>query len=228
MKLWRVGHVFAEGGPATSEATVSDHRLAELNDQLARLDQAWTDWDRELFQAQRALEDAGMDRLEAATAMHRRQVDAFRDGTAPLDLDEVHQAVDELCGLYLCADQAQRRRMRGLLEGKERIRKYLHSYIGGRAASLLRSTGEPRWLELGLAAASIADQKVDYRDLLIALGRLWLAAEEVRLEPARHFSAVAEMSSTEPVYLNRSTRELLRGFSTSGYLKSIKRKDVEA
>lgn len=228
MKLWRVGHVFAEGGPATSEATVSDHRLSELKDQLARLDQAWTDWDRELFQAQKELEDAGMDRLEAAQVMHRRQVDAFRAGSTPVDLDQLHQVVDELCGLYLHAGEEQRQLIRSLMDGKERVRKYLHSYIGGRAASLVRSTGEPGWLDLGLAGASIANQKVDYRDLLIALGELWLAAEQVGLEPAGHFSAVAEMSSTEPVYGNRSTRELLRGFSTSGYLRSIKPKDVEA
>jgi hypothetical protein len=85
------------------------------------------------------------------------------------------------------------------------------------------STGEREWLRLGLAAASIADQKVDHRDLLICLGKLWLAAEETGIAPARLFSAVGRISSDEPVYGDRCTKDLLCGFRTSAYLKSIKR-----
>jgi hypothetical protein len=207
----------------SGEQTVSEKRLLEVDARLAGLNHLWVEWDRELLQAQRQLEAAGMDRLEAATAMHRRQVDAFRDGTAPFSLDELNEALDELCCLYLDGDRAQRVRIRGFFEDKDRLRKYLHSYTGGRAAALVRSTGERKWLRLGLAAASIADQKVDYRDLLISLGKLWSAAEEAGIAPARFFSAAGRISSDEPVYGNRSTRELLRGFRTSAYLKSIKR-----
>jgi hypothetical protein len=205
------------------EHNVSEKRLLEVDARLAGLHHLWVEWEGEHHEVQRQLEAAGMDRLEAATAMHRRQVDAFRDGTAPLSLDEVNEVLDELCSLYPDADHAQRLRIRGFFEDKDRLRKYLHSYVGGRAAALLRSTGERKWLRLGLAAASIADQKVDYRDLLICLGKLWSAAEEAGIAPARFFSAVGRISSDEPAYGNRSTRELLRGFRTSAYLKSIKR-----
>ena len=209
----------------SSETVVSDERLAELNSQLDRLNETWARWGRELNETQKELESAGMDRLQAAEAMHRRQVEAFRDGTAPLDLDEVHQLLDELCSLYLMGGGDQRARIRESFGNLSRVRKYLHSYIGGRAASGLRSTEDAEWLDLGLAAASIADQRVDYRDLLIGLGKLWLAAEDVGLAPARRFSAVARISGDEPVYGNRSTRDLLRGFRTSAYLKSITRRD---
>jgi hypothetical protein len=202
----------------------SSERLAELETRLSRLNQAWEEWDGELAQVQKGLEKEGMDRLEAAGVVHRRQVDAFRAGTAPLDLREVQEALDELCALYLKADQDQRTLIRDSFEDKRRVRVYLHSYIGGRAASRLRSTAEARWLDLGLAAASICDQKVDYRDLLIALGKLWLEAEEVGVAPARHFSAVGRISSGDPVYGNRCTRDLLRGFRISAYLKSIRGK----
>jgi hypothetical protein len=211
----------------SSKAGVSSVGLAELDARLARLDEAWARWDSQLHAAQKELESAGMDRLEAAEAMHRRQVDAFRDRTAPLDLDELHQALDELCSLYLKADADQRARIRGSFGDKGRIGNYLHSYVGGRAAFRLRSTEDAEWLDLGLAAASIADQRVDYRDLLVALGKLWLAAEDVGLAPARRFSAVARISSDEPVYGNRSTRGLLRGFRNSAYLKSIKGRNGE-
>jgi hypothetical protein len=49
-----------------------------------------------------------------------------------------------------------------------------------------------------------------------------LAAEEAGIAPARHFSAVARISSDEPAYGQGSTRELLRGFRTSGHLRSLK------
>ncbi len=203
----------------------SSERLAELETRLSRLNQAWEEWDRELAEVQKGLEQAGMDRLGAAGVAHRQQVDAFRAGTAPLDLGDVQEALDELCSLYLRADPGQRLRIRDSFGSKRRLRVYLHSYIGGRAASRLRSTGESRWLDLGLAAASICDQRVDYRDLLIALGKLWLAAEEAGIAPARRFSAVARISSDEPVYGQGSTRQLLRGFRTSGHLRSIKQGD---
>ena len=204
---------------------ISSERLAEMDTRLSRLNQAW---EEELTEVQKGLEQGGLDRLESAHVIHRRQMDGFRAGTAPLDLHELQEALDELCALYLRVDQDQRLLIRGYFEDKSRVRKYLHSYIGGRAASRLRSTGETRWLDLGLAAASICDQRVDYRDLLIALGKLWLAAEDAGIAPARHFSAVARISSDEPVYGNRSTKELLRGFRTSAYLKSIKGKGGES
>jgi len=204
---------------------ISSERLAEMDTRLSRLNQAW---EEELTEVQKGLEQGGLDRLEAANVMHRRQVDGFRGGTAPLDLHELQEVLDELCSLYLRADQDQRFLIRGFFEDKTRVRKYLHSYIGGRAARLVVSTGDTKWLGLGLAAASISDQKVDYRDLLIALGKLWLAAEDAGFAPARHFSTVGRISSDEPVYGNRSTKELLRGFRTSAYLKSIKGKGGES
>jgi hypothetical protein len=208
----------------SQDQPVSSERLAEIDARLSRLNEAWEEWDVELAEVQKDLERGGLDRLEAAGVVHRRQVDAFRAGTAPLDLEEVQEALDELCSLYLKVDQNQRGLIRSSFDGKRRVRTYLHSYIGGRAASRLRSTGETRWLDLGLAAASICDQKVDWRDLLIALGKLWLAAEETGIAPARHFSAVARISSDEAVYGKGSTRELLRGFRTSGHLRSIKKR----
>ena len=203
---------------------VSGARLAEIDAQLSRLNGIWEDWDGKLAEVQKDLVRGGMDVLEAAGVVHRRQMDAFRAGTSPLDLDEVREALDELCALYLRADEEQRLRVRDSFANKRRVRMYLHSYIGGRAASQLRSTGESRWLDLGLAAASICDQKVDWRDLLIALGKLWLAAEDTGIAPARHFSAVARISSDEPVYRSGSTRKLLRGFRSSAHLQSIKKK----
>ena len=182
------------------------------------------EWDQELGEVQKRLEHAGMGTMEALDVVHRRQMDRLRGGTAPFDFGQLNQLLDELCSLYLVADQDQWGVIRGLFNDKTRVRKYLHSYIGGRAAPRLESTRDEKWLDLGLAAASIVDQRVDYRDLLICLGALWLSAEEAGIAPARRFSSVARISNDEPVYGNRSTRDLLRGFRMSAHLKSIKQK----
>ena len=208
----------------SKDQPVSNERLAEIDLLLARLNQAWTTWDEELAEEQRRLGRAGMHKFEALAMIHRRQMDALRGGSAPFDFGELNQLLDELCCWYLNADQDQRLLIRGFIEDKSRVRKYLHSYIGGRAAPRLESSGDKKWLDLGVAAASIVDQRVDYRDLLICLGALWLSAEEAGLAPARRFSSVARISNSEPVYGNRSTRDFLRGFRTSAHLKSIKQK----
>lgn len=207
------------------ELTVSPKRLAEIDGALERANAVWMAWDRELELERQRLEQSGVGWWESLQAIHRRQMDALRGGTAPFDFRGLNELLDELCGLYLEADEDQRRVVRDLFPGKDRIRKYLHSYVGGRAAPHLADTGDVKWLRLGLAAASIVDQRVDYRDLLICLGALWLAAEEAGIAPARHFSAVAKLSNDEPVYGNSSTRDLLRRFRSSGHLRSIKQRE---
>jgi hypothetical protein len=178
-----------------------------------------------LRQEQRRLEEEGLGMWEALEVIHRRQMEGLRSGTGPVSFREVHPLLDELFDLYLGAGEDQRLLIRGFFEDKDRLLKYLHSYVGGRAAPHLRSAGDAQWLRRGLAAASISDQRVDWRDLLICLGALWMAAEEAGIAPARYFSSVARISSDEPRYGNRSTRQLLRGFRTSGHLRSIKQKD---
>jgi hypothetical protein len=177
---------------------------------------------------QRRLEQEGMHKWEAIGVVHRQQMEHLWGGTAPFDFGRLNQLLDELCSLYLAADQEQRAVIRGLFDDKTRLRKYLHSYIGGRAAPRLESTGDRKWLDLGLAAASIVDQRVDWRDLLIALGALWLSAEEAGIAPARRFSSVARISTDEPAYGGSSTSDLLRRFRDSGHLRSIKEKRAES
>jgi hypothetical protein len=208
----------------SKEQTVSNTRLAEIDAGLARVNEAWTAWDAELVQEQRRLEQGGMDMWEALEVIHRQQMEGLRSGTGPVTFSKIHVLLDELFDLYLNADEEQRLLIRGFFEDKDRLKKYLHSYVGGRAAPHLGSTGDVEWLRRGLAAASIADQRVDWRDLLICLGALWMAAEEAGIAPARYFSSVARISSDVPRYGSSSTRALLRGFRNSGHLKSIKRR----
>jgi len=204
--------------------TSSDERLAEIDVRLAELNERWEDWGRELAKEQQELEDRGKGWWDALEAIHERSMERMRRGDSPVTFDELHELLDELCGIYLEVDAARRAAIRAFFDEKQRVLKYLHSYVGGRAAPLAASTGDVKWLRLGLAAGSIADRRVDYRDLLICLGELWLAAEVAGIAPARHFSAVARISNPEPRPGERSTCDLLRGFRRSAHLRSIKRR----
>lgn len=208
----------------TMNQTPFNERLAEIDQGLAELNERWEQWDQELAEVQKGLEADGMDWWDALEEVHRRSVDIMRRGDSPVDFDLLRALLDELCAIYLEANAKERAGIRALFENKQRVLKYLHSYVGGRTAARLKASGDVKWLRLGLAAASISDRRVDYRDLLICLGKLWLAAEEVGIAPARHFSAVARISNPEPRPGDRSTQELLRGFRRSGHLRSIKRK----
>jgi hypothetical protein len=203
---------------------VPNNRLVEIDACIEELDARWIEWDRELAKVQKALQDGGMNLWEALEAVHEQVVETINRGDSPVDFGQLGELIDELCGIYLEADPQRRGLIRSLFDDQDRARKYLHSYIAGRAARRLRSSGDARWLRLGLAAASIVDMRVDWRDLLICLGELYLAAEDVGIRPRSHFSAVARISSREERYGDGSTRDLLRDFHRSGHLRSIKQK----
>jgi hypothetical protein len=201
-----------------------DERLLQIDEGLGALNTTWEQWDQEMAKVQKDLEAGGMDWFDALEEVHRRYVEIIKRGDSPVDFDQLGALLDDLCAIYLEVDAQERAGIRALFDNKQRVLKHLHSYTAGRAASRLESTGDVKWLRLGLAAASISDRRVDYRDLLICLGELWLAAESVGIAPARYFSAVARISNPEPRYGDRSTQDLLRGFRRSGHLRSIKRK----
>ena len=158
--------------------------------------------------------------LDATYEMHKESI---KSGDCSVDFDELHELLHELCGIYLEANPQQRTSIRGFFDHKESVLKYLHSHIG-RASRRLQSSVEVKWLRRGLAATSIADCRVDWRDLMIRLGDLSLTAREVGIRrPGYYFTAVAKLSNSIGRYGQQSTLELLRNFRKSAYLQSIRK-----
>ena len=75
----------------------------------------------------------------------------------------------------------------------------VHALLGfvNRAANQLRATGDARWLELALAGASVENCRRDYRDVLLSLAELYVAAEESGIDPRPEFARIAALSDTE-------------------------------
>lgn len=206
-----------------TERTLFEDRLAKIDRRLARLDARYVEWNWELAEQQKELVDGGMDYWRALSIVQAQREESIKSGNCPVDFDALDALLDELCAVYLEADRRQRTAIRSLFDDKRSALKHLHAYIG-RTARLLESSRGRKWLRLGLAAASIADRRVDWRDLLVCLGDLYLAARRVRMRPGSDFQAVAKLSNPVGLGGERSTRDLLADFHKSAYLRSIRRK----
>jgi hypothetical protein len=130
--------------------------------------------------------------------------------------DEVFAAFDEICDLYARSDSPRCAIIRGIVHNRE-ARALLEDYVGY-ASRVLKQGGRPEWLERGIAAASIDDQRRDYRDWLMALGDLYLSARAAQLDPTPVLKRIAERSNPErhPA-APTPTRDALANFEDSAY-----------
>jgi hypothetical protein len=130
--------------------------------------------------------------------------------------DEVFSIFDEICDLYARSDQGRCSIIRGIVHERE-ARILLEAYLA-HASQVLKKGGRPEWLERGVAAASIEDQRNDYRDWLVSLGGLYLNAHAVHLDPSPVLKRIAERSNPEPHRAApASTRDALNNFENSAY-----------
>jgi hypothetical protein len=130
--------------------------------------------------------------------------------------DEVFAVFDEICDLYVRSDPSRCAIIRGIVHERE-ARFLLDEYLGY-ASRILKQGGRPEWLERGIAAASIDDQRRDYRDWLMSLGDLYLSARAAHLDPSPELKRIAELSNPErhPA-APTPTRDALRTFEDSAY-----------
>ncbi len=122
--------------------------------------------------------------------------------------DEVFAIFDELCDLYARSDAGHCAIIRGMVHERE-ARLLLEAYLA-HASQVLKKGGRTEWLERGIAAASIEDQRTDYRDWLVSLGGLYLNAHAAHLDPSPVLKRIAERSSPD-------TRDTLNKFQDSAY-----------
>jgi hypothetical protein len=105
---------------------------------------------------------------------------------------EHEQLFYDLCQLYLAASSLERDRIWHLVSDKEGLQNCLLGYAY-RCARQLQATKDEHWLRLGLAASTLAAQKMDYRDLLLNRAELFVAAEEAGIDPDPAFKEIASL-----------------------------------
>jgi len=130
--------------------------------------------------------------------------------------DEVFAVFDEICDRYAKSDPPRCAILRGIVHARE-AHVLLEEYVG-HASAVLKQGGRPEWLERGIAAASIDDQRRDYRDWLTSLGDLYLSAHAKHVDPSPVLKRMAERSNPERhAAAPTSTREALSTFENSTY-----------
>lgn len=191
-----------------------DQRLAELNQPLSIWYAQVRAESKEIFQAG----------LITAENLYERADESLRIAKAHAGegpWKEVYALFDELCMNYVQSSTDQSNQIRILIRKyPAMIRAFGDDYVG-RAVSLLESTHDPRWLWLGLAAISIENNSIDFRDTYIILGRLYLTATRAGIDPKPAIQAVAKVSatdvkgSTSPIPM----RKFLDKFHKSSYFR---------
>jgi len=137
--------------------------------------------------------------------------------------DDPHPAmfacIDDLVCAYAGADAASRAAMRAAVA---RTRGFANAVLGYayRMSERVRAQRDVGALQRGLVALSIENCSRDYRDVLLALAELWVAAEAIGIEPRPAFEAAAELSSREQsLGQPRPMHELLAGFGAMAVLQ---------
>jgi hypothetical protein len=96
---------------------------------------------------------------------------------------------DDLCKVYLASSPRQRAQIRDAVRGQKGVINNLLGYVHA-SARRVRETKSKDWLRIGLAAASMRGDGPDFRDFLVALAELYVAALEAGLEPKAEFEAI--------------------------------------
>jgi hypothetical protein len=92
-------------------------------------------------------------------------------------------------------------------------------YVREHAIPKIQATSEKKYLLSGLVALCLENSGVDYRDTLIHLADLFIAAEDQGLEPELHFREIAEICDSEmPRGGSTPMKQLMANISLSAIL----------
>jgi hypothetical protein len=118
---------------------------------------------------------------------------------------EQEELLDRICRTYLSADAADKSKLVSQLSNKKGI---LNCLLGNayRYAEKLKKTKDVEWLRLGLVSSYLANQKMDYRDVLLAWAELYVVAEEARVSPDQEFLNICGVSDFSHYAVVRSRR----------------------
>ena len=190
--------------------------LEELAGQLKKLDTPIRIWREARDRAFSATFDPKGGRLSTLMGRLPQAAGAAAAiGSGPRD--EVFAIFDEICDLYGRSDPQRCSVIRRIVHERE-ARLLIEAYLA-HASQVLEQGGGPKWLERGVAAASIDDQGNDYRDWFVSLGNLYLNAYRAHLDPSPVLRRMAERSNSEPPWASATstTQDLLNTFEDSAY-----------
>jgi hypothetical protein len=131
---------------------------------------------------------------------------------------ELHPLFGQLCDSYLGGDGATRDAMRAYVAERKTLGELLWRYANSLGCAL-RQAEDEALLQRALIAVAIENCASDYRDTLMTLADLYVAAEEAGLEPQSAFDAAAALAADDATPGGcESLARMLGGFHESSVL----------
>ena len=194
--------------------------LASIKTQIADLEIRLAAWSKPIDQAWKANFARVNRNGYTAKDLERDMKRAREEQLAKNNIyEEINAFYDQLMPQYLGAVDAEREQIRSLFQKKRGLQNVLLGFAY-RAADGINSPSDIPLLRLGLAAMSIEDFSVDYRDSLLALAELCVRAERAGIDPRPVFDEIAEMSSAQVSTggAKNPTCKILKDFQTYAVL----------
>jgi hypothetical protein len=203
-------------------------RLDEFDDALGRWEAKYTEWVKPINQfAQAAFFKINKDGYSLADFEREREAIEAHERSRYDPGPEIEDILDRMCSEYLGATPTEREQCRSLVRDRKGVLSALIGYVHS-ATERLTATKDINHLRRGLAAVSIENCAVDYRDNLVALADIWLVAERAGFDPSPHFRDVAKLSSDEdPQGGTEPVSEVMRHFQDYAILSSRRAKQAE-
>ncbi len=134
--------------------------------------------------------------------------------------EALHRRLDEICHFYLTADGKCREWLREFVSSRRSLLLALRDHVHW-CARRIQSATDRELLRNGIAAISLQDNRLDFRDNYIALGHLYLAAVKTGIQPSLDLHKIGLLSSTlsRTKWPSDSTQNFLTGFEESAYFK---------
>jgi hypothetical protein len=132
---------------------------------------------------------------------------------------ELHVLFAQLCQAYLDGDDERRTRIRTFVSERSKRGQLLWRFAN-RLARQVQTSGDAGFVTTALAAIAIDNCSANYRDTLMTLADLFVAAEQAGLEPRQLFEQAAAWATDEVTTGGcESLAAMLHGFHDSPTLR---------
>jgi hypothetical protein len=108
----------------------------------------------------------------------------------------IHPLVEQLCAAYVAGDGAERAEIRAFAAQRKSLGDVLGRFANQCAARVTCAADGPRVAQ-ALTALAIENCPTDYRDTLMTLADLYVAAEQAGVDPRALFAAASELATDE-------------------------------
>jgi hypothetical protein len=130
--------------------------------------------------------------------------------------EKLETKLNELLDFYLSCSADDREKLRNSIAKLRQMLAALHAYIGW-CEEQLNCPQDRLFLRRALAACSLGDNRMSYKETYLALGSLYLASIRAGIHPSTEFAGVAGLSSSTEGVNGETMKSFLGNFEDSAF-----------